>query len=281
LLTVLYILIMAILSLLSGIQPGAAGPTAVPPSEPAAAPVKITVLYDDHALRTDLRADHGFSCLVEGFEQTVLFDTGSSGDILMANMAALGVDPGAIDAVVLSHAHSDHTGGLAAVLARNPGVTVYFPGSFSQTFVRSVETAGARPVAVNVPTVVCPGVTVTAPLGDSPAEVGLVVRLPQGAAQGGAVLITGCAHPGLVTMAEAAAQLGDGSLYAVLGGFHLLNTSAEKVRTIIAGLQRLGVQRCGPAHCTGNQATALMQDAFGSGLISMGVGAVVVMAGRQ
>jgi 7,8-dihydropterin-6-yl-methyl-4-(beta-D-ribofuranosyl)aminobenzene 5'-phosphate synthase len=61
-------------------------------------------------------------------DRSILFDTGGDGRMLLANMAALGFNPEELDAVVLSHAHSDHTGGLADLLGANPDVTVYARG---------------------------------------------------------------------------------------------------------------------------------------------------------
>jgi len=232
--------------------------------------IRITVLYDNHAFAPGLRSDWGFACLVEGWEKTVLFDTGRSGDILLKNMEALGVDPDDIDAVVLSHAHEDHTGGLPAILARKGDIAVYYPVSFSQGFARSAREAGATPIPVDAPCSLCPGLTVTAPLGTSTTEIGLVVDTAEGAA-----LITGCAHPGIATMAKAAAELTDGSVLAVLGGFHLTHHSASQVETIIDELKQMGVSRCGPTHCTGDKATAQMKEAFGAGFIPIGVGATV------
>lgn len=69
----------------------------------------ITEVYNNIPCREGLTPDWGFSCLVE--EAGLLFDTGERGDILLANMQALGIDPAAIRHLVLSH---DHIGGLAA-----------------------------------------------------------------------------------------------------------------------------------------------------------------------
>lgn len=88
-------------------------------------------------------AAHGFACLVtvSSWERrrTVLFDTGPEPLVFMTNAARLGIDFSAIDAIVLSHGHFDHTGAVLAVLdavrARNGGVSVplyLHPGMFSQ-----------------------------------------------------------------------------------------------------------------------------------------------------
>jgi 7,8-dihydropterin-6-yl-methyl-4-(beta-D-ribofuranosyl)aminobenzene 5'-phosphate synthase len=221
-------------------------------------------------MQPTLQSDWGFACLVSGPEKTVLFDTGSNPDILLSNMRALSIDPQHVDAVVLSHAHQDHTGGLFAILARKSDIGVYCPASFSEGFTDRVREVGATLIPVRAASTICPGLTVTAPMGSSPEEIGLVIDSAEGP-----VLLTGCAHPGVATMAQTAATLGHGSLYAVLGGFHLSSRSAAEVSAIIEDLKRLGVRRCGPAHCTGEAATAQMSRAFGNGFIAMGVGAVV------
>jgi 7,8-dihydropterin-6-yl-methyl-4-(beta-D-ribofuranosyl)aminobenzene 5'-phosphate synthase len=210
----------------------------------------VTVLYDNMAAAPGTKADWGFSCLIQGFDRTVLFDTGADGEILLHNMEVLGVDPLDIDAVVLSHEHSDHTGGLEAIRATNPALIVYPPASSS--------------------TAVSPGLIMTAALGDDPAEAGIVVETEQGP-----ILITGCAHPGIVEMTEAAAALTGRPVVGVMGGFHLSSASEAQLDRIVHDLKALGVTRCGPAHCTGEMATARMKAAFGAGFIQMGVGAMV------
>ena len=87
-------------------------------------PVTLTIVYDNLPLDTRLKTAWGFACLVETGQATVLFDTGGDGPTLMGNLAALGFDPRRIDAVVLSHIHDDHTGGLDALLNVNDRLTV-------------------------------------------------------------------------------------------------------------------------------------------------------------
>ncbi len=96
----------------------------------------MTIVYDNYQSDPDLRTDWGFGCVVDGFAKTILFDTGTSGQILLSNMSKLQIDPQDIDVVVLSHIHGDHTGGLAAFLDQNAQVTVFAPQSFPSSAVR-------------------------------------------------------------------------------------------------------------------------------------------------
>ena len=89
--------------------------------------LRLHIVFNNVPYKAGLGTGWGFSCLIEGLAETVLFDTGGDGDILLANIQQLGLDVGVVDAVVLSHIHTDHTGGLDAVLAHNPELTVYLP----------------------------------------------------------------------------------------------------------------------------------------------------------
>ncbi len=88
--------------------------------------MKLTCLVDNAVLPyTPFWGEHGFSVLVDTAEGPVLFDTGASGTVLLHNMKAAGLDPRSIRALVLSHGHRDHAGGLAMLLERRPGLLVY------------------------------------------------------------------------------------------------------------------------------------------------------------
>lgn len=75
-----------------------------------------------------------FSCLIEGAEKTILFDTGNNPFLLLRNINRLKINPGDIDLILLSHMHWDHTGGLHGILENNPAVTVVLLESFSKRY---------------------------------------------------------------------------------------------------------------------------------------------------
>jgi 7,8-dihydropterin-6-yl-methyl-4-(beta-D-ribofuranosyl)aminobenzene 5'-phosphate synthase len=175
--------------------------------------VKIIIAYDNEA-NPGFRSGWGFSCLVEG-EKRVLFDTGGDGAILLYNMAALDAAPKSVHKVVISHNHWDHTGGLSAILRKNSKIEIVYPTSFSDI------------------AEICPGIYSTGTLGTIIKEQSLVVSTERGN-----LVVTGCAHPGLVTIIEKSRSLG--KLHGIVGGFHGFS-SLEKLK---------GFELIAPCHCT-------------------------------
>ena len=228
--------------------------------------MKITVVYDNRSLQPDLSPAWGFSCLVG---DDLLFDTGGDGPRLLSNMGQMGLDVGRIKSVVLSHAHGDHTGGLGGILAVNKGVTVYLPRSFPSSFKAQVRTH-ARVVEVHEPMEIAEGIYTTGEMGRGLVEQTLVLVTGQGM-----VVITGCAHPGIVKIVKKAKEIVSGEVYLVLGGFHLGGAGKRAVKGIIADFRRLGVQKVAPCHCTGSRAMGMFAAEYGEDFIKVGVGKVL------
>ena len=251
-------------------------PTPTLPLPEISAMFTLTVLYDNVAYDAHLRTDWGFACLVQGPEQTVLFDTGSKGDLLLQNMRALGLDPQTVDAVFLSHQHNDHTGGLAGFLAENPRVTVYLLAAFPAAIKETVRRAGATLVEVTDPLPIGAWAHSTGALGTALPEQALALTTPRGL-----VVITGCAHPGIATLAQQAQIVAGGDLYLALGGFHLRDANTAQIAATIAGLQALGVQHIAPSHCTGDAARRALAQAFGPAYFESGAGRVFVITPEE
>lgn len=253
----------------------------IAPAAPAAASgaadekpcLRITVLFDNVPHRPGLVPGWGFSCLVEVPGKTILFDTGADGGTLLENMKRLDVNPDGIAAVFLSHIHGDHTGGLGALLARRPGIQVFLPEGFPASFRRAVTDGGADVRTVGVGGRLADHVTGTGGLsGNGIVEQAMIVETPQGL-----VVITGCAHPGIVRIAETAKRLTGKRIHLLMGGFHLGGASRTEIQAIVAKLKSLGVQKVAPSHCTGEAATALFRQAWGRDFVEAGLGAVIVL----
>ena len=232
--------------------------------------ISVSILYDNTVFKQGTLADWGFACLIEGTEKTILFDTGTNGKILMNNIDILGIDPDNIDLIAISHNHPDHTGGLDSVLGRKSEVSVYLGASFFTDFIRIISSYGAKSVKVDEPVKICEHVYSTGELHGDVNEQSLVLDTEKGL-----VIITGCAHTGIVNILKKAKEILNKNIYLVLGGFHLLEYSDTEINQIIEEFKTLGVEKCGATHCTGDRAIALFKNAYGENYIPMGVGNVI------
>ena len=232
--------------------------------------VKITVIYDNYPFKERLETSWGFSCLVTGTEKTILFDTGADGSLLLENMSKLAIKPDEIDLCVFSHAHWDHIDGMQMFLEKNHNVNVFVLESFPEEFKAMVSSNGAEIIEIEKPKEICKGVFSTGQLGTSIKEQGLILRTEKGL-----VLITGCAHPGIVEMVETTKSLFDENILFVIGGFHLNAMGDEEVENIIDMLKEFNIKFISPCHCTGDSAIALFEKHFGEKYLRVGVGKVI------
>ncbi|MDN7013367.1 MBL fold metallo-hydrolase [Methanoculleus sp. FWC-SCC3] len=191
----------------------------------------ITEVYNNIPCREGLTADWGFSCQIA--EAALLFDTGAKRDVLVSNMKALGINPGKLRYLVLSHDHWDHIGGIEAVLAENPSVEVYVHDAFSEKTLSLIR-EHTEPRIVREWTEIADGIAVTGPLGTDIREQSLAV-----AVSGGYLVVTGCAHPHIARIVARVSEVGP--VLGVIGGFH--SVSGEDIEAL-AGVAYLSASHC-------------------------------------
>jgi len=231
---------------------------------------RITVMFNNIPYAPELQTSWGFSCLLEGFGQTILFDTGGDGDILLANMKHLGVDPRMVDVVVLSHIHADHTGGLEAFLQQNAQVTVYLLCSFPDAVQQQIKRLGADVVTVSGPIRLFDKVHSTGEMGSGIKEQALILNTSKGL-----VVITGCAHPGIEDIVRRARQYLKKNVYLIMGGFHLTGAGSSEIGDRIQNLRALDIKKVAPSHCTGKDAIARFREVWGDDFLPGGCGAII------
>jgi metal-dependent hydrolase (beta-lactamase superfamily II) len=214
-------------------------------------------LVDWHAARDDLQTDVGVSYLVKTDHATILFDTGNNSknadpSPLEHNMEALGVSLDAIDSVVISHAHFDHTGGTRWTDGDLAGTTFGIGNAQPPLGDKLILTAidmtypGSVPQTATQPTRVADGVATTGTIprrlfGHRIDEQALAVNV-EGR---GIVLVVGCGHQTLTRLIEHTEAVFDAPLWGVVGGLHY---PVPEGRITIAGLnlQRLLASGNGP-----------------------------------
>lgn len=214
--------------------------------------ISIVTIYDNYSADSRLKTDHGFSALVTLGNQNILFDTGTDSDILLSNMAKMSIDPKTIDFVFISHLHNDHTGGLSGILKLRPDLPAYKPEKFFS------------------PTQINNKLWTTGSLGTEIQEQSLIIDSDKGL-----IIITGCAHPGIVNIIRKAKEIINKKVYLVLGGFHLRNFSDTQLKEIIKDFKKLEVQKVAPCHCSGDRCRELFKQEYQKNFIENGVGMII------
>ncbi|MFA5104485.1 MAG: MBL fold metallo-hydrolase [Candidatus Margulisiibacteriota bacterium] len=232
--------------------------------------VKITVVFDNKTVSKDYEAGYGFACVVEKNGKKILFDTGCCGKTLLSNMKKAGIKPKEINIIVLSHSHWDHTGGLFDFLKENSNVTVYVLPSFSKKFKQEIKNSGAKFKESAGYTEIIKGVFTTGELGSKIKEQSLIIDSSEGP-----VLITGCAHPGIVSIVKSAEASHKQSISVILGGLHLMEKSSAQTDRIITSLKKLGIKKVVPLHCTGDRQSRMIIKEFGAGDKKTGAGSKI------
>jgi 7,8-dihydropterin-6-yl-methyl-4-(beta-D-ribofuranosyl)aminobenzene 5'-phosphate synthase len=245
-----------------------------------------------------LRAEHGLAHWVEatrGSETSrIAFDWGLTGESYEHNLRELGLDPGRLDALALSHGHQDHWGGLPGFLRSCRGVmkkALPFYAGQDHFLARYYERNGERVYIgrldrdelarqdldvreVTEPMVLPEGVALsgevreTMPFETIPAALrverdGQVVQdtfigeqtLIANVKDRGLVVVTSCSHRGIIGICRHAARVaGIPKIHAVIGGFHLSGLGEERIAHVVDELRRLGTDWLVPQHCTGMEA---------------------------
>ena len=207
----------------------------------------ILPLIDWYTAREGLIVEAGVSYLVRADDATILFDVGYNTrsehpSPLLRNMAALGVDVADVDALVISHAHEDHVGGISHMMQHTfalsgqpvdlKGIPAYVPLPLSNPT--------AQVTVVDGPRVIAPGV---ASMGTIPRQMfffgwTLEQSLAVNVEGKGIVLIVGCGHPTLQRIVDRAEMLFDEPVYGLVGGLHYPVTASREVKFGLP-LQRL------------------------------------------
>jgi len=240
---------------------------------PALKALEIRIVQDNYRCGDALETAWGFAAYVTGPDEKLLFDTGSNGGLLLRNMAKLEISPDRVNTVILSHVHADHTGGLVGFLKQHSDIDLYCLASFPARFKDVARGYGARVLEVESPRPICANVFTTGSMGKRIHEQALVVRT-----EVGLVIVTGCAHPGVVRMVERIKTLHEQDIALLIGGFHLGWAKPRQIEEIMNALDRLGVRYVAPTHCSGDLARTLFAKRFGSRYIEVGVGKTITLA---
>lgn len=225
-----------------------------------------------------------------GVCRRILMDAGQSALPILHNMKLLDIDPASIDAVVLSHCHYDHTEGLVDTLkaiGRKNIPVIAHPGIFRPNYIfnpfirnigvmkengrKAIEDAGGLLVLVDEPFEIMPGVIATGVVPRkrdfekqgigtyniedgkvSPDEIIDDLSLAVKVKGKGLAIISGCSHAGIINIIEWSREISmEPKVGVVIGGFHLIEASQDRIEKTAQALKTLNVGRVITGHCTG------------------------------
>ena len=268
--------------------------------------MKITVLMENTSKDPErLAAEHGLSLYIETEKHRILADTGAS-DLTWDNAEKLGVDLSSVDTVVISHGHYDHAGGLMGFARRNPAADIYMQRSAGGNFCHGDRYIGIDREILLLPRLhlldgdlrlddelaVHTGVTgrrlwPRSNIGLSEIVDGVPVQdrfrheqflvIREG---GQLVMISGCAHNGILNLLDRFRELYGTDPDAVVSGFHMMKRedyTPEETEEILGTARILAETKTVwyTGHCTGRKAVELMAPVMGDRLREINVGITI------
>ena len=269
--------------------------------------LKITVLAEDSVLyESPYLGQHGLSFLLEGRRgentRRVLVDVGQNSPALLSNMRMMNISPLAIDAIVLTHCHYDHTQGIVAMLkeiGKRDIPVIAHPDIFRTHFVtqpslrhvgvvqsdsrEEIEKAGGRLFLTKDNVEIMPGIMTTGEVKRQTEfeEVGMELKTIENGRvaddqmlddvsviasveRKGLVIITGCSHAGIVNIVKQAVELtGCDQIEGVVGGLHLVDAPDSRIKRTVEELSKLNPKWICAGHCTGFRAQVELYLALG------------------
>ncbi len=233
--------------------------------------IGIITVYDNYLVNPELKTGWGFACWIKIGEKNILFDTGADFETLSFNTKKMGLDFKDLDIIFLSHIHGDHTGGLEGVLKEKSNLTVYIPHSFPNSIREMISSSDSKWIDVKSSKEISKGVFSTGELGTWIKEQSLVINSDKGL-----LIITGCAHPGIVNIVKKVKEnFPEKNIYLVLGGFHLFGVSDEELKEIVNEFKNLGIEKVAPCHCSGDRCRELFREEYKENFIENGVGKII------
>jgi len=242
--------------------------------------------------------EHGLSFLVETNDKSILFDVGTSGEIISHNLVILKKDLSKVTHIVVSHGHYDHTGGLEWALANthHPKV-IADPNAFTPKFSRRNNELKETGIRITEEEVrkradlylttevykIAEGITVS---GRVPRRTNyettpdtMLIKDDHGEfatdtfiddlslfleSEKGLIVLLGCCHAGLINTLDHARKLIPMPIHAVIGGAHMVEANSERIEKTIQALRdEYKPEYLYLNHCSGENAMVAMKNAFG------------------
>ncbi len=228
--------------------------------------MKFSIVFDNYIANDRLESFWGFSLMIEDY---FLFDTGSNGRALVRNMAKMGFSLQELKYLFISHPHWDHIGGIDSVIDENRLMSLFLPDSLSKFYVRDLRKLSREVKVISNPQKLF-GKFYSTGIMEPIGEQSIIIE-----EEDFLIVVTGCAHPGVVNIIKRAIDMLKKPVLYVIGGFHLMRSTEEEINNVIKNLKSLGVEYVTPTHCSGDLAIEMFKDVYKDNYIPGGVGRII------
>lgn len=231
----------------------------------------IKIIYDNCKENHHLQEDWGFSALIETGHRKLLFDTGNNRNIFFSNLEKMDIRLDEITDVIFSHKHSDHITGCKEILGKlQRNSRVFLPKGFPlkevpRQYLQIQKVSDFIEIDTNIYSMPLKG-------GFLWQEQSLILDTVKGL-----VIMTGCAHPGIVNIIKTSKAKLNKSIYLVLGGFHLFRENNQFIDDVVSEVQSLKVEKVAPCHCSGQYAIQKFQNVYCNNFYKVGAGTILTI----
>ncbi len=231
--------------------------------------MKIRIIADNYTQDNKFKECWGFSVLIN---DDILFDTADSSETFLYNAKQLDINLLAIKKVIISHDHWDHTGGLEALFKKNTNLKLYGLKGFTENFknladrynIKLIECEDFKEIDIGI---YVSGSFKTIYKQKELVEQALILKTVKGL-----MVILGCSHPGVAEMVKDIKKHFNEKIYYVMGGYHLGPKTKNEIENIALKLQKLGVNKVAPTHCTGQKAIDIFSKIYGDNFLRLKTG---------
>ena len=272
--------------------------------------MKIVCLMENTPGNHDCLYEHGLSIYLETRNHKLLVDTGAT-DGFLYNAQKLGIDVTKVDTVILSHGHYDHSGGILPFAGINPNAGIYMQRAAGEDYI-SIREAGETYIGIDKKILDLPGLVLLE--GEAKIDEELSVfshvtgrrfwaksnlRLKQKcdnelvqdefvheqcvvvAQEGKHILLSGCAHNGILNILDRYRELYGNEPDVVISGFHMMQK--EYAESDWENIRATARELCNcktvfyTGHCTGTEAYNVMKEIMGEQLLSIHSGEEIIL----